>query len=123
MKKDLDKVILAKQFFIKCFWISLAILFIVWVFGTLAFNLLANFNETVYGLETDDFAMVFAIGIFIWKVFIIQFALVPYLVTLCIEKYMQKQDKKHDKKQDKKTEKINKPNKTNTTKKNKKDLE
>ena len=115
MKKDLDKVILAKQFFIKCFWISLAILFIVWLFGTLVFNLLANFNETVYGLETDDFAMVFAIGIFIWKVFIIQFALVPYLVTLCIEKYMQKQDKK--------SEKINKPKKTNTVKKTKKDLE
>ncbi len=119
MKRDLDNVILAKQFFIKCFWISLAILFIVWLFGTLAFNLLANMNETIYGLETDDFAIVFLMGIGIWKLFIIQFTLVPYLATLCIEKYMQK----HDKKQDRKTEKINKPKKTNTVKKTKKDLE
>ena len=91
MEQHLTRIRHAKQFFIKCFFISLVIMVLVWILGTMMFNILANMNFSLYGLEPDDYAIVFVIGMCVWKLFIIQFTLVPFLATKALEKHIQKQ--------------------------------
>lgn len=97
MEKHLTKVRHAKQFFIKCFWISLIIMLVVWLFGTLVFNMLADLNFSIYGLEQDDYAIVFIMGMCLWKLLIIQFTLVPYIAARFLEKHI-KNEKENCKK-------------------------
>ena len=94
MEKHLAKIQLAKQFFLKSLLINLAIILVVWILGTLMFNFFMDINLHLYNLEDDDYATAFVIVMSIWKLLIIQFALVPFLATMWLEKHIKKQSKK-----------------------------
>lgn len=81
-----------KKFFVKSFWISILLLILLCILSALTFDFQASLAERFYGLDADDYAQILVMGLTIWKVLIVQFALVPALAMWCIAKHTEKDD-------------------------------
>lgn len=90
----LEKIKHKKHFFVKSFVVSLVLLIILCLIATLCFDYMAQMAERLYGLEADDYAKIFVNAFAIWKILIIQFALVPAIVMHMIEKHVKEKIKK-----------------------------
>ncbi len=81
-----------KNFFVKSFWISILLLIILCICAALTFEFQASMAERIYGIDIDDYAQILVTGLTIWKVLIVQFALVPALAMWCISKHIKEDD-------------------------------
>lgn len=90
MEHHLEKIIHKKHFFIKSFIVSLILLIIVCMIATMAFDSMANMAYKLYGIDEEDYAMIFLTAFAFWKILILQFALVPAIVMGMVEKHMRK---------------------------------
>lgn len=86
----LEKIKCAKHFFIKSFVVSLVLFVISVLILMIGHDYYASMAETMYGIEGEDFALVFAMSLAIWKILIIQFTFIPAIVMLLIEKHIKK---------------------------------
>lgn|GEM_PF-1420318 len=84
----LMKIKFMKKFFLKSFLVGLLVLILGYVFASLLFHSYAVMLASMYGLSKTDYAFIFVLLFGIWKILIIQFALVPYIVMVLIEKHI-----------------------------------
>jgi len=84
----LMKIKCMKKFFLKSFLVSLVVLILSYVLASLLYNNYALMIASMYGLVTTDYAFIFVLLFGIWKILIIQFTLVPYIVMVLIEKHI-----------------------------------
>lgn len=92
MNQCLEKIRHKKMFFVKSFIVSVILMILVCIIASMLFNVMANLNYRFYGLDVDDYALIFAAVFGIWKILILQFTLVPAIALMCTEKYIKKHE-------------------------------
>lgn len=90
MQHELYKVKHMKHFFVKSFWVSFLLLVVFGLLAVLTFDFQISLAERFYGLDSDDYAKIMCTVMGIWKVLIIQFTLVPAIVSCFIVKHIEK---------------------------------
>lgn len=90
LKHHLKKVHITKKFFLKNFLIGLILMIILCVLAMIMKDSLWNWGETTFNLTAYDFRRIFVVLMSVWKLFLIQFALVPFLSLAMIEGHLKK---------------------------------
>lgn len=92
MSHGKHKVKHMKHFFVKSFWISFILLVIVGLLSVLTFDVQSSMAERFYGIDSEDYAKIMCLIMGMWKVLIIQFTLIPAIVSTLIVKHMDKHE-------------------------------
>ncbi len=91
----LKKVQHAKIFFLKSFIISLILFILSCILVLCCYDCFAKMAETIYRLSYKDFTRIFVILMGFWKILIIQFTLIPFIVMAMIEGHVKKKFENH----------------------------
>lgn len=92
MSHGKHKVKCMKQFFVKSFWVSILLVILMGILASLTFDFGSSMAERFYGLDPEDYAKILCYVMGIWKILIIQFTLVPAIVTCMIAKHIEKNE-------------------------------
>jgi len=89
-EQKVKKIKCKKMFFLKAFIISL-ILLVASAFICIAFHEpIMGMVTKLYGIEPHYYSLMVGLLLGMWKILIIQFTLVPFLVLLCVQKHIEK---------------------------------
>ncbi len=91
-EKMLAKIQLKKCFFLKNFVIGLVVMVIVFFIGMLNYDGSMEMCYRMFGINRHFYAFIYVLMFGVWKILLIQFALVPFLSALFMEKHLQKTD-------------------------------
>lgn len=92
MEHHLRKIHNKKLFFLKSFIVSVILLIIVHVIGVVGFDFFSGLVDKYYSVDPDDYAQILVLSCCIWKLFIIQFTLVPTIAFAMLEKHIRKEE-------------------------------
>ena len=87
----IKKANVKKHFFLKNFIIGFILSIIVCILAMIFKDKLLSLGENMYNLSAYDCRRIFVSAMWIWKLFLIQFALVPFISLAMIEGRLKKE--------------------------------
>lgn len=86
MEHHLRKIRTKKQFFIKCFLVSIVVMIIVSIVSAFGYNFFSSIAERYYNIDQEEYGQIVVMSCAIWKLLILQFTLVPAIAMAIIER-------------------------------------
>jgi hypothetical protein len=91
-EKFLMKIHFKKKFFLKNFVIGFVILLIASMISMMSYDCCAAMCERMFGIDPSLYAFSYVLIFGMWKVLLVQFALVPFLAVMFMEKHIKAEE-------------------------------